>query len=493
MELDIVHFLENKTILVTGATGFLAKIFVEKILRIQPNVKKMFVLIRAADKQLAARRLHEELIQKKLFDILREEWAEKFNSIVEKLFPIPGDVCCENLGVHDFDLRSELWREIDVIVNSAATTKFDERYDIALAVNAFGAKNVAEFAGRCADIKMLLHVSTAYICGDMTGIIRERAIYMGETLNGSRVLDVNEEKLLVEELMIELREKDASERELTIALKNLGLQRARLHGWPNTYTLTKAMGEMMLWHHLNHNIPLAIIRPTIITSTYREPFAGWIEDSSFRTIDSIAINYGRGRLKCFLGNPDTILDTLPADMVVNAMIVAIAVHANQPNSNKIYQVGSSRKHPLTYSDITDITWSYFKDSPWINENGEPVKVHKLRIVKSMASFHKHLRHYILLTKVLKVASSIFGGRLQGLHADVHKKVNAAVRLAELYEPYALFKGIFDDTNTEALRAITSNNGVNLESVFYFDPRCINWEDYFKRIHFPGVVNAFNRK
>ncbi|KAL3725474.1 hypothetical protein ACJRO7_030493 [Eucalyptus globulus] len=454
MELDIVRFLENKTILVTGATGFLAKVFVEKILRIQPNVKKMFLLIRATDKQSAIRRLHEELLQKKLFDVLREEWAENFNSIVEKLTPIPGDVSCENLGVHNFDLRSEMWREIDIIVNSAATTKFDERYDIALAVNAFGAKHVAEFAVRCADIKMLLHISTAYVCGNMTGLIREKTFNMGETLNGSGVLDMNEEKLLIEELMIELREKNASEGEITIALKNLGLQRARLHGWPNTYTLTKAVGEMILWHHCNQNTPLAFIRPTVITSTYREPFA---------------------------------------DMVVNAIIVAIAVHADKPNSNKIYQVGSSRKHPLTYLDITDIAWSYFRDSPWIDENGEPVQVHKLGIMESMASFRKHLRRYILLTKVLKVASSMFGGRLQGLHADLHKKVNAAVRLAELYEPYAFFKGIFDDTNTEALRATISDNGVNLERVFYFDPRCIDWEDYFKRIHFPGLVDAFNGK
>ncbi|KAK3415619.1 hypothetical protein EUGRSUZ_H01222 [Eucalyptus grandis] len=386
-----------------------------------------------------------------------------------------------------------MWREIDIIVNSAATTKFDERYDIALAVNSFGAKHVAEFAVRCANIKMLLHISTAYVCGNMTGIIREKTFNMGETLNGSGVLDMNEEKLLVEELMMELREMNASEREITIALKNLGLQRARLHGWPNTYTLTKAMGEMILWHHCNQNTPLAFIRPTVITSTYREPFAGWMEDSSFRTIDSIAINYGRGRLKFFLGNPDTIIDTIPVDMVVNAIIVAIAVHANKPNSNKIYQVGSSRKHPLTYLDITDIAWSYFRDSPWIDENGEPVQVHKIGIMESMASFRKHLRRYILLTKVLKVASSMFGGRLQGLHADLHKKVNAAVRLAELYEPYAFFKGIFDDTNTEALRATISDNGVNLERVFYFDPRCIDWEDYFKRIHFPGLVDAFNRK
>ncbi|KAL3725479.1 hypothetical protein ACJRO7_030498 [Eucalyptus globulus] len=493
MGMDIVQFLENKTILVTGATGFLAKIFVEKILRIQPNVKKIYVLIRAMDKQAAIQRLHEELIEKKLFDNLREEWAENFNSIVEKLSPIPGDVSCDNLGVHDFDLRLEMWREIDIIVSSAATTKFDERYDIALAVNVFGAKHVAEFAVRCVNIKMLLHISTAYVCGNMTGIIREKTFSMGETLNGSRKLDVNEEKLLVEELMNELREKNASERESTIALKNLGLQRARLHGWPNTYTLTKAMGEMMVQHHLKQNIPLAVMRPTIITSTYQEPFAGWIEGFPPRTIDSIAILYGRGRLKYFLGNPNTILDMIPADMVVNAMIVAMVVHANQPNSNKIYQVGSSKKHPMSYSDLRRIIVSYFKDSPWIDENGKPVKVRKPRIVGSTASFRKHMRGYILLSKALKVASSAFGGCFQGLHADLDKKVNTALRLADLYEPYIFFNGVFDDTNMMALRATAFDNGVNLESVFYFDPGCINWEDYFKRTHLPTVVKTFKRK
>ncbi|XP_039154714.1 alcohol-forming fatty acyl-CoA reductase [Eucalyptus grandis] len=253
------------------------------------------------------------------------------------------------------------------------------------------------------------------------------------------------------------------------------------------------MGEMMVQHHLKQDIPLVVMRPTIVTSTYREPFAGWTEGFPPRTMDSIAIHYGRGRLKYFLGDPNTILDMIPVDMVVNVMIVATAVHANQPISNKIYHVGSSKKHPMAYSDLQDIIVSYFRDSPWINEDGKPVKVRKPRIMGSMASFHKHVRRYILLSKVLKVASSMFGGYFQGLHADLDKKVNAVVRLADLYGPYVLFNGVFDDTNMMALRAMAFNNGVNLESVFYFDPRCINWEDYFKRTHLPQVVKTFQRK
>nr|GFC85725.1 fatty acyl-CoA reductase 3 [Tanacetum cinerariifolium] len=57
---SIIEYLENKTILVTGTTGFLGKIFVEKILRVQPNIKKLFLLIRASDPNSAFRRFHFE-------------------------------------------------------------------------------------------------------------------------------------------------------------------------------------------------------------------------------------------------------------------------------------------------------------------------------------------------------------------------------------------------------------------------------------------------
>lgn len=54
------------------------------------------------------------------------------------------------------------------------------------------------------------------------------------------------------------------------------LIRSKLYGWPNTYVFTKAMGEMIIGD-LKDEIPLIVIRPTIVTSTYKEPFPGWIE------------------------------------------------------------------------------------------------------------------------------------------------------------------------------------------------------------------------
>ena len=96
---SILHFLDHKTILVTGATGFLGKsivdplrkqmlfqysllvqynvwcisiltwicinvVFVEKILRVQPHVKKLYLLVRASDAESALLRLNTEVLFK---------------------------------------------------------------------------------------------------------------------------------------------------------------------------------------------------------------------------------------------------------------------------------------------------------------------------------------------------------------------------------------------------------------------------------------------
>lgn len=64
-----------------------------------------------------------------MFTVLKEKLGKDFDSfITNKVIPIVGDIACENLGVSNSDVREEIWREVDIIVNVAATTNFDERY-----------------------------------------------------------------------------------------------------------------------------------------------------------------------------------------------------------------------------------------------------------------------------------------------------------------------------------------------------------------------------
>ncbi|XP_040995478.1 fatty acyl-CoA reductase 3-like [Juglans microcarpa x Juglans regia] len=487
MELgSIVQLLENKAILVTGATGFLAKIFVEKVLRVQPNVKKLYLLLRAADAKSATQRFHNEILGKDLFILLKQKWGTNLNSLVsEKVTVVAGDLCREDLGLQDSSiLREEMLNQIDFIVNLAATTNFDERYDVALALNALGAEHILRFAKKCVRLKVLVHVSTAYVSGEKGGLILEDPYKMGETLNGTPGLDMEVEKKLVEEELNCLRAEGATEAEITLAMKNLGIQRARMYGWPNTYVFTKAMGEMLLGH-LKENLSVVIVRPTIVTSTFKEPFPGWVE--GLRTIDSLAVGYGKGKLTCFLGDLMAIVDLIPADLVVNAMIVAMVAHANQP-CDIIYQVGSSVRNPVRNSILQEMGFRYFSQKPWIDKNGKPVKVSKALVLGDMDSFHRYMAiRYLLLLKGLELANKALCQYFRDKYLRLRRKINFVMRLVELYKPYLFFRGVFDDMNTEKLRMVVRESSGAEADMFYFDPKCIDWDDYFLNIHLPGVV------
>lgn len=54
------------------------------------------------------------------------------------------------------------------------------------------------------------------------------------------------------------------------------VDRARTYGWQDTYVFTKAMGEMMIESE-REDIPIVIVRPSVIESTIKEPIKGWIE------------------------------------------------------------------------------------------------------------------------------------------------------------------------------------------------------------------------
>ncbi|XP_024985999.1 alcohol-forming fatty acyl-CoA reductase-like [Cynara cardunculus var. scolymus] len=488
MELgSIVDFLENKVILITGATGFLAKIFVEKILRVQPNVKKLYLLIRAADAKSALQRFNTEAVAKDLFKLLKEKHGTNLqNFLSEKVTPVAGDITCEDMGIQDPDLKAEMWRHIDVVVNVAATTDFDERYDVALALNTFGAKVVLNFAQKCVNIKLFLHVSTAYVSGEKPGLMLETPYYLGDSLNGTSGLDIEEERRIVEDKLKELKsDQNADDKSIKLAMIDLGMQRANHFGWPNTYVFTKALGEMIVGH-LKGNIPVVILRPTIITSTYLQPFPGWVE--GIRTIDSLALGYGKGRLTCFLGDPEAIYDVIPADMVVNAMIATITAHANQTFSETIYHVGSSVSNPLKFTTIQRCGYLYFTEHPWIEKDGKPVIVGQVRVLSSMASFHRYITlHYFLPLQVLKFVNLVFCQAFGGTYKNLKRKINFVLRLVDLYKPYLFTKSFYDDMNTEKLRRAVKGSGEE-DNMFYFDPTIIDWDEYFQHIHLPGVVN-----
>ncbi|CAN1171436.1 Fatty acyl-CoA reductase 3 [Linum perenne] len=486
---SVVKFLENRAVLITGATGFLAKILVEKVLREQPNVKKMYLLLRAPDAKAASLRFQNEIIGKELFRVVKEKYGENLGTILsEKIVLVPGDISLDDgLGIKDSNLKEQMLEEVDVIVNLAATTNFDERYDIAMGLNTMGAKNVLDFAKKCPKLKAMVHVSTAYVAGERPGLILETPYQMGETLNGVSGLDIEEERRIIDKKLSELNADGASPDVIKRTMIDLGLKRAKVYGWPNTYVFTKAMGEMLVGDIMKkNNMSVVILRPTIVTSTFKQPFPGWVE--GIRTIDSLAVGYGKGRLTFFLGDTSGILDVIPADMVVNSILVAMVAHSNHPLSDPIiYQIGSSVRNPMKYGELQEYGFSYFTQKPWVDKDGNVVKVGKIKVLGSMDSFRRYMAfRYLLALKGLELANAAFCHFFDGICSDLNRRIKFVMRLVELYQPYLFFRGVFDDINTEKLRMAVKDNGEETDK-FYFDPVEVDWEHYFTKIHIPGVV------
>ena len=86
------------------------------------------------------------------------------------------------------------------------------------------------------------------------------------------------------------------------------------------------------------------------------------------------------------------LKQIPADMVVNAMLVAMMAHANQ---HIIYHVGSSVSNPIRYHNFLDYSLRYFTTKPWINKDGKPIKVGKVTIFEQHGELPQIYVHSLL--------------------------------------------------------------------------------------------------
>lgn len=86
---------ENYTgckLLLTGTTGFLGKVILEKMLRTLPHIEKIYILIRGKKNQDPKIRFLE-LLNSPLFQKLKEIKGENFqNYVEEKITVVNGDL-----------------------------------------------------------------------------------------------------------------------------------------------------------------------------------------------------------------------------------------------------------------------------------------------------------------------------------------------------------------------------------------------------------------
>ncbi|KAM5559115.1 fatty acyl-CoA reductase 2, chloroplastic [Rosa sericea] len=484
--IGIVKFLKGKGFFITGGTGFLAKVLIEKILRTAPDVGKIYLLIKAKNKEAAMERLKSEIISTELFKGLRQTYGKSYQAfMLSKLVPVVGNVCESDLGLGD-DIAALIAKEVDVVINSAANTTFHERYDVALDINTKGPCHLMAFAKKCKRLKLFLQVSTAYVNGQRQGRIMEKPFYIGESITGenstSDTLPGFDPLDVENEIKLAMNSKGAYEdNEVAQKMKDLGLERARKYGWQDTYVFTKAMGEMLI-DDMRGDVPVVIIRPSVIESTCKEPFPGWMEGN--RMMDPIVLYYGKGQLTGFLVDPNGVLDVVPADMVVNATLAAIAKHgmAQKPDIN-VYQITSSVVNPLDFQELSRLMYEHYNSSPCMDSKGMPINVPSMKLFSSMEDFSAHIWRDATQRSGLTALASSNGKLSQKLETMCRKSVKQAKYLASIYEPYTFYGGRFDNSNTERLMESMSEEE---KKKFGFDVGSLDWKDYITNVHIPGL-------
>jgi long-chain acyl-CoA synthetase len=236
----------SDTILLTGGTGFLGMEQIAHWLEAEegPEIR---VAVRAADAEEADGRLTRLLAG--LYD---EPPAS-----ARRLRAVCADLESPGLGLSASDRRS-IVADVDRVVHCAASVEFTLPLDEARAINLEGTRRVLELAGEIGSLERLVHVSTAYVCGELSGRFAEDEEGTGE-------------------------------------------------GFRNTYEQTKWEAEREV---AEADFPAVVVRPSIIVG---ESDSGWT--SSFNVIYWPLQAFARGLFEEVPAHPEGVIDMVPVDHV----------------------------------------------------------------------------------------------------------------------------------------------------------------------------------
>jgi len=528
----LAEALSGKRLFVTGATGFLGTALVERLLREVPGCH-VTVLVRPTRRLDAAARATREILRNDCFDRLRAESGAAFDAMAaERLTAVAGDVGSDGLGLDDTG-RAAL-ADADVVVHSAATVAFDAPLDTAVEVNLLGPARVAAAIAAVAGERATRHpdrspthlvsVSTAYVAGTHQGEATE-TLYDEAVQSGARVrthttvttdVDIDAEvrsaRRLRQDLQDESRRGDrlrrftkAARGELGAAgahliaeraeklrdewvrseLVKAGQHRAQSLGWPDAYAFTKALGERALVRGFGSSVPMTVVRPSIIESALAEPRPGWIR--GFRMAEPIIVSYARGLLREFPGIPEGVIDVIPVDMVV-AAIIAVAAAGPDPAGPTTVQVASGVRNPLRYGQLVDLVQSWFTERPLYDADGQPIVVPDW----SFPGHGRVQRQLERATKALGAAEKVLGalpvrGRRAELAARVEERKDQAGRALGYVELYGAYTETEARFRIDRLLALFSRLQPEDRTRFAFDPAVIEWPRYVHEIHLPSVV------
>ncbi len=516
--LSIHQTFAGRHILLTGASGFLGKVWLAMVLHRVPTVGKIYVLLRPKALRAALDRFERMVATSPAFKPLHElHGAAMGEFIARRVEVVEGDVSLPGFGIQDPELAARLHRDLDLIVNCAGLVDFDPDLREAMSTNVDGARNAAAFTARCARAR-LLHVSTCYVTGLRNGTIPETLdpafspcgdafdvdAECAEVATASeQILAAHEspdaEAAALAETLEQMRAKGQDEgnqmmvRNILRRVKRQrlkddfvaeGQRRATRWGWHNIYTYSKSMAEALIAKALPPE-RWSMFRPAIVESALEYPFPGW--NQGFNTCTPLIYLLGGWfrHMPARVGNP---FDVIPVDFVCRGLVVAGAAMLHGQHA-PVYQCGSSDRNLLTIDRAIELTALAHRKH--LRAHGDTAlervllsrwdaittDLDHLFSVPNVRSAAEGLRDWLRETKFPK-----FMRRRADEWADktddALDTVETIDKMVDLYQPF-----VHDNAYIFTSQALFTAPVVEPE--FHCDPGSIDWRRYWGGVHVPG--------
>ncbi len=503
--MQLIDRLDGRRILLTGVTGFVGEALLQRLLTDLPGVRPV-LLVRPKSGQPASDRVLG-LLRKPTFAAAaaaaggREELLARVEVISGDLSEVP-----------------ELPTGLDAVIHCAGDVSFDPTISAAFTTNVVGTELLLRrilAASKPEKPIHYIHVSTAYVGGRRQGAIPETSVahevdWRAELAAGLRLAEQIEDDsrragVLKSLAAAAAREhgragpitsaQDTERRRRDWVKKQqqaAGGERARSLGWTDCYTFTKAMGERVVEELCAGRgaIPVSIVRPSIIESALKLPYPGWIE--GFKMADPIIMAYGRGELPEFPAAADAVVDLVPVDHIVSALL---AVCATQPTPGipEYYHVSSGARNPLNFRQFYELVREHFEIHPLDSgeRGGLPLATWRFpgaRPVERLLTQGE--RAHQLADKALGLLPR--SERVRNIARDLDRtqsRLEVLRRYLDLYRSYTQVELQFIDDRTLALHQ--QLDPADLE-VFGFDTSIVDWPTYVRDIHCPSITGPVRK-
>lgn len=477
MSLDVSTGLAGRTLFMTGGTGFLGKVLLYKILADVPDIKMVYLLCRAKKQRRSDTvlqphdRVQQQVLGSPCFDPLRKKYGkEKWAEMCKKVKALNGDITEDKLGLNAGDLETVL-NEVQLIVHLAATVNFNEPLNSAVQMNTLGGLRVLAIAKGCKNLESMVHVSTCYVNYQRQG--RDNP-----NLEQIYPLPFDPENMVKHILTMHKNEIPQESKRL---LKE--------HGFPNTYTFTKTMGEQLIQRY-KENVPVVIVRPSIVGAALRDPFPGWVD--ALTAAGGIILTSCLGVIRELNINMNLLADVVPVDFVVNVIIKAL-FKQQQYRLGNAAGTESSRKEEIkfiyqvaTTSTLNAVTWARIgiavkdiMDTPhkhpkalsrpdvYLTENPT---LYRIRYV-----CFRYLP-YLALRCASMLPEPIGTQEFKKMVTQLGRAIRRADMMNTEFHEFVVREWVYDTTNAEKL-----DEGLNEKSrnAFPFNPLDMDWYLYIQ--------------